>query len=213
MGCCGSKVASEDPRRSNKSVLKSPVLCASSVSQGSKHTHTASTKSTVEEEEEPALDERSILLLQTSWEEFNKINSGQFSNLYGVMIFVKIFQLSPAASTLFDFVDETEEVSLMKNKKMHCQVDHVLNALSTAVTNLGQLAFVAGILQKLGGRHVAYNMQEEYFDSFKIAVMYALEAALEDKLTEEHKAAWKVFLDIVCENMLIGFRKQKQLND
>ncbi|KAK7104844.1 neuroglobin-like isoform X2 [Littorina saxatilis] len=155
--------------------------------------------------EEPALNitDEIKASVRESWALFLQANEDSQQN-YGMFIFVKLFAVAPEAYSLFEFVEGLSHEDLVDNEKLGWHVKKVTEAISAVVINLDDMDSVVKMLVDLGGRHSAYGIKEEYFVAIKEAVVYALEKALKDKFTEEHRKSWTIVMEVVVHLMIQG---------
>jgi hemoglobin-like flavoprotein len=109
------------------------------------------------------------------------------------LVYQRIFELAPAARSLF-------------GADMEAQRRHLMTALGVVVGRLDDVPALTDYLARLGARHVAYGVQFEHFDVVGQAVLWALGQGLGDAFTPDVEAAWTAVYAVIADGMAAGMR-------
>ncbi len=113
-----------------------------------------------------------IKLVQESWGLVMPI-SGQVAEMF----YARLFERYPETRNLFsqDMTEQGRKLMVM---------------LNTAVMSLENLAPLLPAIEESGRRHAGYGVMEADYDKVADALIWTLEQGLQDKFTQEVRAAW-----------------------
>jgi hemoglobin-like flavoprotein len=113
-----------------------------------------------------------IKLVQESWRLVMPI-SGQVAEMF----YARLFERYPETRNLFsqDMTEQGRKLMVM---------------LNTAVMSLENLAPLLPAIEESGRRHAGYGVMEADYDKVADALIWTLEQGLQDKFTQEVRAAW-----------------------
>ncbi|PIW50263.1 MAG: hypothetical protein COW18_03925 [Zetaproteobacteria bacterium CG12_big_fil_rev_8_21_14_0_65_54_13] len=109
---------------------------------------------------------------------------GESMHALSSKFYTRLLQTDPTLGDIFD----GSPVTL--NRKFS-------NMIAT-FKNLKHLEMITPAIESLSKRHLAYGMQPAHLDSFKAALIFALEKQLRDRFTDELKQAWNNCYDDVA---------------
>ena len=93
------------------------------------------------------------------------------------LFYGRLFELDPSLKKLF-------------KSDMKSQGQKLMAALGTVVVGLNNLDKIVPVVQKLGARHVAYNVKEQDYDTVAEALIWTLDKGLGADFTPAVKDAW-----------------------
>lgn len=121
---------------------------------------------------EKGLTERKKRLVQTSFTKVVPIADKAAEIFYN-----KLFEMDPSLKPLFKGDMKEQGAKLM-------------SMIGTAVNGLDNLDSIVPAVQNLGKNHVGYGVEDSHYDTVGGALLYTLEAGLEDDFTPDVKDAW-----------------------
>ena len=115
---------------------------------------------------------KQIDLVQASWTMVLPIKDTVATLLYD-----RLFDLDPGLQTLFrgDMKEQGRRLILM---------------IGVAVSSLGRMDNIIPGLQELSRRHAIYDVKDSDYDTFGVALIWALEQGLGEAFTVDVRAAW-----------------------
>ena len=123
---------------------------------------------------------------------------------------LKMFEMEPETKKVFGFGTDFNPTAaeLKKSGGLHIAVN-ILQRFDASLNLMGpDYEMLEEILTELGQRHVGYGVKAHYFPFMGKAIMYALEDTLQDKWTDEARAAWnEVYQEIsgtIMKSILIA---------
>ena len=126
---------------------------------------------------------REIELVQDGWWKVLPVASIEAELFYG-----KLFSLDPALQPLFkgDMREQGRNLTAM---------------ISIAVRALSRPDTISRAVHDLGRRHAGYGVKPEHYDTFAVALLWALEQTLGEAFTVEAKDAWTAAYDVLAKTM------------
>jgi len=130
-----------------------------------------------------AMTPREIELVQDGWRKVLPVASIAAALFYG-----KLFSLDPALQPLFkgDMREQGRNLTAM---------------ISIAVRALSRPDTIGRAVHDLGRRHVSYGAKPHHYDTFAVALLWALEQVLGEAFTAEAKEAWAAAYDVLAKTM------------
>ena len=130
-----------------------------------------------------AMTPREIELVQDGWRKVLPVASIAAELFYG-----KLFSLDPALQPLFrgDMREQGRNLTAM---------------ISIAVRALSKPDTISRAVHDLGRRHVSYGAKPHHYDTFAVALLWALEQVLGEAFTAEAKAAWTAAYGVLAKTM------------
>ena len=125
-------------------------------------------------------------LVRVSFESLEEYSASVVKLFYG-----RLFEIAPHARPLFR-VDIGEQ-----SRKL-------LDMLTTIVGAMDHFEALRPRLEELGRRHIAYGAKIEDYESLRIALLWAMGAALDLEFDRATKAAWSELLGMVSGAMIVG---------
>ena len=125
-----------------------------------------------------------INLVQETWQKIKPIAPKAAEIFYQTL-----FELDPALKPLFK-----SDINEQGNKLMVM--------LDTAVKLLNSPEQLVPAVQKLGQRHIAYDVHPQHYDTVGAALLKTLEVGLADAFTSEVKQAWTEVYQLLAETMI-----------
>jgi hypothetical protein len=132
--------------------------------------------------------------------------------LVGELLFRQIFELAPAAMSLYHFgngLDCTQRsvpdmVYAMPSFKRHAE--RVVETLEAALTMMlgNDMHDLALTLQHLGARHLEYGVLPHHYRTVETAFLRTLEKGLKEKWTEGLKKGWQAVFKFLAKAMICG---------
>lgn len=101
-----------------------------------------------------------------------------------------LFRLDPSLRSMFAATD------FVKQRRM------LLNMIGVMVQGLNRRAELAPMLRDLGERHVGYRVAPEHYETFRRALLLALESGLGEDFTEDVRHAWETVFEWMRNTML-----------
>jgi nitric oxide dioxygenase len=101
------------------------------------------------------------------------------ADLFACTFYRHLFRLDPSLRALFTATD------FVKQRRM------LLNMIGVMVQGLNRRAELTPMLRDLGQRHVGYGVKPEHYDTFRRALLAALEDRLGDDFTDDVRQAWE----------------------
>lgn len=81
------------------------------------------------------------------------------------------------------------------------QQHRIMTMMKIVVEGLNHPEIIIPAIQKMGSRHLEYEVQKKYYSTFKSALMYALEQTLGNDFTPDVKKSWENFYDLLASTM------------
>ncbi|CAJ1955631.1 unnamed protein product [Cylindrotheca closterium] len=146
---------------------------------------------------------------------------------FGEALFRRIFEIAPAAVSLFHFAPEGKRSETVQgfesSPKFHPHAKAVLLMLEQALMLMleSQLYDLAEALSSLGLRHLVYGVGKEHFKVLETAVLDTLELFLpHPEWTKCLQKDWQGVLHFICKGMIVGAdqgfsikRKKRELGE
>ena len=126
---------------------------------------------------------RQIELVQDGWRSVLPVASIAAELFYG-----KLFSLDPALQPLF-------------NGDMREQGKNLTAMLSIGVRALSKPETITRAVYDLGRRHVSYGAKPHHYDTFVVALLWALQQVLGEAFTAEAKDAWTAAYGVLAKTM------------
>lgn len=82
------------------------------------------------------------------------------------------------------------------------QGEKLMQMIGAAVGLLDQPQRLMPVLHQLGRRHVGYGVRPAHYDTVGLALIRTLELGLQDRFTDEVRAAWIKFYRLVATAMI-----------
>jgi methyl-accepting chemotaxis protein len=130
-----------------------------------------------------------IELVQQSWQKVEGI-----SEAAGVMFYDNLFELDPCLRSLF-------------KGDINQQAQKLMSMIGTAVGMLDDMDKLIPILDKLGQRHMAYQVTDVDYQTVAQALLQTLKAGLGEEFTAETKDAWITVYGVMSTCMLDAAKK------
>ncbi len=130
-----------------------------------------------------------IELVQQSWQKVDGI-----SEAAGVMFYDTLFELDPCLRSLF-------------KGDVNQQAQKLMSMIGTAVGMLNDTDKLIPILEKLGERHVTYQVTDVDYQTVAQALLQTLKAGLGSEFTSEVKDAWIAVYGVMSTCMLDAAKK------
>ena len=127
---------------------------------------------------------KQISLVQKTWQLVLPIAPQAAEIFYNTL-----FELDPSVKALFPN-DVTE------------QGERLMSMLDTAVKLLNEPEKLIPALQKLGERHIGYNVEASHYDTVGVALLKTLEVGLGDAFTAPVKKAWTAVYMTLAKTMI-----------
>jgi hemoglobin-like flavoprotein len=126
---------------------------------------------------------REIELVQDGWRKVLPVASIAAELFYG-----KLFSLDPALQPLFkgDMREQGRNLTAM---------------ISIAVRALSRPDTIERAVHELGRRHVSYGVKPHHYDTFAVALLWALEQVLGEAFSAEAKDAWTTAYRVLAKTM------------
>eukprot|EP00977_Amphora_coffeiformis_P021601 scaffold9526_cov247-Amphora_coffeaeformis.AAC.5 len=142
------------------------------------------------------LDLRDIHPVMSSWEVIQrKLSAGDYRDMFGELVFRKLFELAPGAKALFPFGRFRGDL-LFQSRQFKAHSMKVMSTFDMVVSSL--LEIEKAPLVQLGARHACFvGVQVEQFAVLTIAILASLENVLGDIWTDELKSHWVNVLSFV----------------
>ncbi|NLR90773.1 MULTISPECIES: globin family protein [Flammeovirga] len=104
------------------------------------------------------------------------------------IFYTKLFDLDPTLKPLFksDIKEQGKKLMAM---------------LAAAVNGLNDLGALVPVVQDLGKRHVAYQVEDQHYDTVAAALLFTLETGLGDAWTDEVAEAWTTVYTVLATTM------------
>jgi hemoglobin-like flavoprotein len=120
--------------------------------------------------------------------------------------FAKVVPIADTAATLFyeDLFRRDPSLRALFKEDMAEQRRKLMAAIGTAVASLRNWGNVAPAIGALGGRHAAYGVRAEHYDTVGQALIATLQKGLGDAFTPEVKEAWLACYATVAATMIGG---------
>ena len=112
------------------------------------------------------------------------------ADLFARTFYQHLFRLDPSLCPMFATTD------FVKQRRM------LLNMLGVMVQGLNRLAKLTPMLRDLGERHVGYGVTPEHYETFRRALLLALESDLGKDFTEDVRHAWETVFGWLRNAML-----------
>jgi len=128
-------------------------------------------------------------LVRASFESLEEYSDSVVQLFYG-----RLFEIAPQVRPLFR-VDLTQQ-----SRKL-------LDMLTTIVSAIDNFEALRPRLEDLGHKHIAYGAKPEHYDALRVALLWAMGAALDLEFDKETRAAWGELLGMVSGAMIAGASK------
>ena len=125
-----------------------------------------------------------VSLVRESWAKVRPIAPAAAGLFYG-----RLFEIAPHVRPLF-------KRDIGEQGKM------LMGMISMVVARLDDLTALVPAVEKLGARHAAYGVRDEYYAPVGEALLWTLEQGLGDDFTPAHHAAWATAYGILAETMM-----------
>ena len=136
------------------------------------------------------MDAEQIRRVQITFEKIAPIRTS-----LGMLFYRRLFELDPTLRQLF-----TGDIAAQSRKLM--------TMLEFVVDNLGQFDTVLPHAQALGQAHVGYGVQDAHYKVVGDALLWAIQAALEDELSEDDARAWMEAYTLLATTMRTAHREE-----
>jgi hemoglobin-like flavoprotein len=113
------------------------------------------------------------------------------------MFYSRLFEIDVSTQPLFKSVDMAEQ-----RRKL-------VQALSTVINGLDNLAHLVPVLENLGKSHIRYGVTDKHYDSVGAALLWTLEQGLKEAWTPAAKDAWTAAYRAVA-GVMLGAARQAQ---
>eukprot|EP00897_Mesotaenium_endlicherianum_P007661 jgi/Mesen1/6923/ME000358S06245 len=123
---------------------------------------------------------------------------------YSLNFFLRIFEIAPAATGLFTFLDN-DTTPLATNIRLQKHALTVMTTVGAAVSILADEEALAEFIPKLkdlATRHKGYNVVPAHFAVVKVALLDTLESGCGFDWTPEMAQAWSKSFDILAGVMI-----------
>jgi hemoglobin-like flavoprotein len=112
--------------------------------------------------------------------------------------------LEPHARALFGF-SPSEDIK--ENDMYDTHALSMVHMIDNAVFFLGgDLAPIKDDLQRLGKRHIRYNVNPEFLPTMEVAVLFAMDELLGEEFTKQDRASWQVIFYFMVMMMQAGMK-------
>lgn len=134
-----------------------------------------------------------------------------YESVVGELLFRRIFESSPGATSLFQFaqgytaVDEEMYSSELFVKHSTAVVSTVTAAVG--LLERGDMETLVTVLQDLGERHGAFDLGQEHYDLVGSSLLHTLGLGLGDAFTTDMEKAWVGVYAIITEQMMVGAKE------
>ena len=124
-----------------------------------------------------------VKLVQKSWQLVMQ-SSDELPNLF----YDKLFELNPELKSMFS-------TDLTKQHQMF------VNMLNILINGLDNLELILGAVKKLGVTHTSYGVKDKDYDTVGEALIYALNAILNNTFADSVSTAWTAAYAILADTM------------
>lgn len=105
------------------------------------------------------------------------------------LLYKKLFELDKDIPSLF-------------RGDMKEQEHRIMTMMKVVVEGLNHPEIIIPAVQKMGSRHInEYEVQKNHYNSFKSALIYALEQTLGTEFTSDVRKSWEKFYDLLASTM------------
>jgi hemoglobin-like flavoprotein len=141
---------------------------------------------------------RQILLVQRSFERLKPMAAEA-----GLLFYDRLFTVDPSLRRMFrGAVDE--------------QARKLMQVLGVAVGALERIEQLVPVLEQMGGKHAAYGVRDEHYETVAACLLWTLATGLGDDFDDEMREAWAAAYDLLagamkrgamaCEGIEVGSR-------
>jgi hemoglobin-like flavoprotein len=118
--------------------------------------------------------------------------------------FTKVAPIAEQAAALFygRLFETAPETRALFTGDMTVQGEKLMAAISTVVTNLGDLGAIIPVAEELAKRHVRYGVRAEHYAPVGAALLWTLERGLGDEFAADVGAAWAAAYTTLSEIMV-----------
>jgi nitric oxide dioxygenase len=128
-------------------------------------------------------------LVRASFEALEEYSESVVKLFYG-----RLFELAPQVRPLFRI-----DINQQSRK--------LLDMLTTIVAAIDNFEALRPRLEELGYKHIAYGAKPEHYEALRVALLWAMGAALDLEFDKETKAAWSELLGMVSGAMIDGAKR------
>lgn len=133
--------------------------------------------------------DRQRTLVQTTFQTITPIADDA-----AVLFYQRLFEIAPELRPMFS-----------ENMTEHRR--QVMQIIAAAVKGLDRFDQLISTVRDLGRRHVGYGVQEEHYDLYGRAILWALEMGLGAAFTAEVREAWTAVYGVLATTMKEGARE------
>jgi hemoglobin-like flavoprotein len=141
-----------------------------------------------------------------SWDKVKAIPN--YQNIAGELLFRRIFELSPEATTLFQFANgyRANDDDMYKNEMFVKHSTAVISTVTVAVGLLkeGNMDTLVSVLKDLGARHAKFDLGEAHYSLVGESLLFTLEKALGAAFTSKVNESWVGVYQTISEQMMLG---------
>ena len=136
---------------------------------------------------------QTIALVLESWDGVRRAYKGKhYEKEFGKVLIDKFVELQPRSKAFYKGED-------MMNK----HADGVVHLLDSILQMLGpDVEFIQEILSQVGTRHAKMGVNVTFFPFLGQSLLWALEQAIGDNMTSEHKEAWDEVYDAISSEIV-----------
>lgn len=131
---------------------------------------------------------KQVILVKNSWAHVLPI-----ADKVAKLFYEKAFELEPPLQSLF-----TGNITEQGHKLMQM--------IDTVVNSLDKLNAIMPAVDALGERHAEYGVKDKDYETFGIALLWALETYLGERFTAEVKQAWSNIYEELASTMRAAAR-------
>ncbi|RDD42678.1 Neuroglobin [Trichoplax sp. H2] len=128
---------------------------------------------------------------------------------HGVILFIRLFEINPAAKsvfTVFDANEDVKELSLCPHFRGHAlRLMQSIDAIIEMNFNIRSSHF---LILTIGSRHANYEVPVEYFESVPPAFLYMLKKILGRKYNKAIEDAWLTLMKFIVNVMKKGVHEK-----
>ena len=129
---------------------------------------------------------RQILLVQSSFERLKPMAARA-----GLLFYDRLFTVDRSLRRMFRAAPAEQAQKLMQ-------------VLGVAVSALGRIEQLVPVLEEMGGRHAAYGVRDEHYETVGACLLWTLTTGLGEDFSAEVHEAWAAAYDLLAGAMKRG---------